>query len=142
MLIADEKIQADLITKLKTITAVTNLLGDGVNGVKELEWQGDTFTYPLVRLDLEQNDYVFVEQERCQLYVIEFSLYIKSEQRSSKQCSQIKSLLESNLTGIGWHGTYANYTRLRLMDSVLAVRESELVWRSQLKYLTRLQNLP
>ena len=141
-MISDNLVQQDLITKLKTIATVTNVLGDGVSGIKELEWQGDTFKYPCVRLDLESNEYVFDEQELCQLYSIEFSLYIFSEERSSKQCSQIKGLLENYLTGIGWTGTNAKYTRLRLIDSVPAVREDERTWRSQLKYRTKVQILP
>jgi hypothetical protein len=138
-IISDELVQADLITKVKAITTVTNLLLDGTSGVKELQWQGDSFQYPAVRIDLEDNGYVFDEQERCQLYKIEFSIYIFSQERSSKQCSQIKGLLETALTGLGWHGTNANYLRLRLMDSVPAVREDERTWRSQLRYGTKVQ---
>ena len=52
-MIADNLVQADLITKLKSIASVTNVLGDGILGIKELEWQGDEFKYPCVRLDLE-----------------------------------------------------------------------------------------
>lgn len=141
-MISDELVQADLISKLKTISTVTSILGDGVSGIRELQWQGDTFLYPCVRLDLEQNEYVFDEQERCQLYQIEFSLYIFSEERSSKQCSQIKGLLENYLTGKGWTGTYGKYTRLRLVDNMPAVREDATTWRSQIKYQTRVQTLP
>ena len=66
-MIADNLVQADIITKLKSIVAVTNLLGDGVSGIKELEWQGDDFKYPCVRLDLENVGYEFDEQENCGL---------------------------------------------------------------------------
>ena len=141
-MISDELLQADLVSKLKRIASVTSLLPDGTSGIRELQWQGDTFQYPCVRLDLEQNEYVFDEQERCQLYQIEFSLYIFSEERSSKQCSVIKGLLENYLTGKGWTGTNAKYTRLRLIDSVPAVREDMTTWRTQLKYRTRVQVLP
>lgn len=139
-MISDELIQADLITKLKTFTNVTSVLGDGVNGIKELQWQGDTFTYPCVRLDLETNGYEFDEQERCSLYYVEFSLYIFSQERSSKQASQIKGLLENNLTGLGFTGANAKYNRLRLVESVPAVREDSRTWRTSLKYRTRLTN--
>ena len=141
-MISDELIQSDLIAKLKTIASVTSILPDGTSGIRELQWQGDTFLYPCVRLDLEQNEYVFDEQERCQLYQIEFSLYIFSEERSSKQCSQIKGLLENYLTGKGWTGTNSKYTRLRLIDNMPAIREDANTWRSQIKYMTRIQVLP
>lgn len=136
-MISDELLQADLITKLKGITSVTSLLPDGVGGIKELQWQGDNFQYPCVRLDIEDAGYEFDDQERCNLNFVEFSVYIFSEERSSKQCSQIKGLLEKAMTGRGWNGAYARYNLLRLLDNVPAVRESELVWRSQLRYRTR-----
>jgi hypothetical protein len=139
-MISDNLIQQDLITKLKTITSVTSILADGVNGIKELQWQGDDFLYPAVRLDLISTGYEFDEQARCSLYNAEFILYIFSEERSSKQCSQIKGLLENFLTGLGWTGTNAKFTKLRLIDSVPAVREDERTWRSQLQYQTLIQN--
>lgn len=141
-MISDELLQADIIAKLKTITVVTNLLLDGTSGIKELQWQGDSFQYPCVRLDLEDNRYEFDEQERCQLQYAEFSIYVFSQERSSKQSSQIKGLLATYLTGLGFTGTYAKYTRLILLDSVPAVREDERTWRTQIKYGTRVQTLP
>ena len=142
MLIPDEKIQADLITKLKTIATVTSLLTDGTSDIKELQWQGDDFHYPAVRLDLERNEYTLDEQERCGLYKVEFSVYVFSQERSSKQASKIKGLLENALTAVGWNGTYAKYIKLHLLDSVPAVRESEVVWRTQLRYGTKVTALP
>lgn len=140
-MISDELVQADLIAKLKTISSVIALLPDGTSGIKELQWQGDTFQYPCVRLDLENNEYQFDEQERCRLYRIEFSVYGFSQERSSKQCSNIKGILENYLTGLGFTGTNAKYSRLRLTDNVPAVREDERTWRSQLRYQTRITPL-
>lgn len=140
-MISDYQLQADLIAKLKTITSVVALLPDGVNGIKELQWQGDTFQYPAIRLDIEDGGYEFDEQERCNLYFVEFSVYVFSQERSSKQCSQIKGLLENYLTGLGFTGTYAKYNRLRLEDSVPAVRQDERTFRCQVKYRTRLTSI-
>lgn len=140
-MLSDEYIQSDLIAKLKTITSVVALLPDGASGIKELQWQGDTFQYPAVRLDLESNDYEFDEQDRCNLWRVEFSIYVFSQERSSKQCSTIKGLLENYLTGLGFTGTYAKYSRLRLIDNVPAMREDSNTWRSQIRYSTRLTSL-
>ena len=141
-MISDNDIQSDLITKLKTITSVTALLGDGVSGIKELQWQGDSFLYPCVRLDIEDVGYEYDEQERCGLDFAEFSVYVFSQERSSKQCSQIKGLLENYLTGLGFTGANGKYNRLRLMDNVPAVREDDRTWRTQIRYRTRLTQLP
>lgn len=138
-MLADNLIQQDLITKLKAIPTGTAYLGDGASGIRELEWQGDTFTYPNIRLDIESTNYVFDEQEKCALYLVEFSLYFFSQERSSKQGSQIKGLFENYFTGLGWTGANCKFNRLRLVDNIPAVRADEITWRSQLKYETRVQ---
>lgn len=141
-MISDELVQADLIAKLKTISSVTSLLPEGTAGIKEYQWQGDTFQYPAVRFDLEVNDYEFDEQKMCNLWRVEFSIYIFSQERSSKQCSMIKGLLENYLTGLGFTGTNAKYSQMRLErgGNVPSVRQDERTWRSQLRYSTRLTN--
>lgn len=140
-MLSDEKIQADIIAKLKTITSVTSLLPEGQSGIKELQWQGDEFRYPGVRLDLEDNTYEFDEQERCQLQVTEFSVYIFSEEKSSKQCSTIKGLLATALVGLGFTGTNAKYVRFRLVDNIPAIRQDERTWRSQLRFRSFVGNI-
>ena len=134
-------VQADLIAKLKATTSLTSVLPSGTYSIKEYEWQGDEFQYPNVRFDLEDNRYELDEQEKCQLQNIEFSIYIYSEQRTSKECSQIKGVIATALIGLGFTGTYAKYTRLRLMENIPAVRVEERVFRSQLKLTTFVQNL-
>lgn len=140
-MISDDKLQADIITKIKSIPSLISVLPEGASGVKELQWQGDTFQYPAVRLDIEDSGYEFDEQERCNLYFVEFSIYSFSQERSSKQCSQIKGIMENYLTGLGFTGTYAKYNKLRLVDSVPAVREDERTFRCQIKYRTRLTSI-
>lgn len=125
------------MTKIKSLGSITT----GTSDIREFEWQGDEFTYPNIRLDLEDNRYEFNEQERCALQTIEFSVYIYSEQRSSKQCSYIKGLVASALIGLGFTGTYAKYTRIRLLENIPAIRVSEREFRSQLKLTTFVQNL-
>lgn len=134
-MISDQSIQADLITKIKAIVTGTSYSTE----VRELEWQGDNFTYPNLRLDLETNEYVFDEQELCTLQYTEFSIYVFSQERSSKECSTIKGLLATALVGLGFTGLYAKYSSLRLVDNVPAVREGDRTWRSQIRLGTRVQ---
>ena len=136
-MIGDHEIQADLMTKIKSLGSITT----GTSDIREFEWQGDEFTYPNIRLDLEDNRYEFVEQQRCSLQTIEFSVYIYSEMRSSKQCSYIKGLVANALIGLGFTGQYAKYTHIRLMENIPAIRVSEREFRSQLKLTTFVQNL-
>lgn len=136
-MIGDEVVQAAIIAKLKSLAPFGNVQS---GEIKELEWQGDTFTYPAIRVDLETNEYVFDEQERCMLQYVEFSVYVFSEQRSSKECSQIKTLVSNALVGLGFNNTThgVRFSRLRLVDNVPAVRESERAWRSQIKLGSRI----
>ena len=136
-MISDEKVQSDIITKIKSIVTGTSYSAE----VRELQWQGDNFTYPNLRLDIENNDYVFDEQELCTLQYAEFSIYVFSQERSSKECSTIKGLLATALVGLGFTGSYAKYNRLRLVDNIPAVREDERTWRSQIRLGTRVQVL-
>ena len=136
-MIPDWQIQADIITKIKSTPSITT----GTSDIHEFEWQGDEFTYPNIRLDLEDNRYEFNEQERCQLQTVEFSIYVYSEQRSSRECSYVKGLVANALIGLGFTGTYAKYTHIRLLENIPAIRISEKVFRSQLKLTTFVQNL-
>jgi hypothetical protein len=136
--IGDEVIQAGLIARLKTYPSPTGAFTNSTE-IRELGWQGDEFVYPNIRLDLEDNRYYFDEQKRCQLQEVEWSIYVFSEQRSSKQSSQIKTEIINFLVGNGWTSLAHNirFTSPRLIENVPAVRESERVWRCQARFSSR-----
>ncbi len=138
-MISDEVIQAAIIAKLRTLTTLTDLLGDKVSGVKEFQWQGDTFSYPALRLDLESNDWSFDDYGRCTAQDVEFSLYFYSEERSSKQCSQLKGTAINLLVGKGFTQNGLRFGEVRITQggNVPAIREDEVTWRSQAKLSTR-----
>lgn len=138
-MISDEVIQAALIAKLKSFTALTDLLVEGASGIKEFQWQGDTFKYPAVRLDLENNEWSFDVTGKCTLQDVEFSLYFYSEERSSKQCSQIKGVAMNSLIGHGFTQNGLRFSEIRLDrgGNIPAIREDERTWRSQVKLSTR-----
>lgn len=138
-MIGDETVQTAIIAKLKSTPTITTVLG-GPNEIRELQWQGDEFTYPNIRVDLESNNFAFDEQERCNLQYVEFSIYIFSEERSSKQCSQIKTIVENALIGLGFSNPSLGikFSRIRKIDSVPAIREDERTWRSQIRFGSRI----
>lgn len=142
-MIGDELVQAAIIEKIKTLAPIGNPASGqlvGVNEIKEIYWQGDSFSYPNVRVDLENNEWAFSEQENCQLQYAEFSIYVFSEERSSKQCSQIKSSIINSLNGIGFTSTLhgVKFSRLRMIENIPAIRETERLWRSQIKFGSRI----
>lgn len=132
-MISDEIVQAAIISKLKSLTSLTARLGDGVLGIKEFSWQGDTFTYPAVRVDIEENEFYFDDQEKCLLQRVEFSVYIYTEDRSSKVCSEIKGLVANGLIGFTATANNIKFTPIRLVDNVPAIREDDRTWRSQIR---------
>ena len=138
-MLGDEVIQAAIVEKLKSL-APFGLVQS--MEVRELSWQGDTFTYPNIRVDLESNEWVFDEQERCNLQYVTFSIYIFSEQRSSKECSQIKTLIINALVGMGFTSVtqQVKFSRLRMVDNVPAIREDANTWRSQVQFGSRISN--
>lgn len=134
-MLGDEAIQAAIISKLKSLAPYS---GVASGEIREVEWQGDAFTYPNIRIDLEMNEWAFDEQEKCMLQYTEFSIYAFSEQRSSKQCSQIKTAVINALAGIGFTSNSVKFNRLRLVDNVPAVRQDSNTWRSQVKFGSRI----
>ena len=136
-MIGDEQIQAAIISKLKSLAPYG---GVASTEIRELEWQGDVFTYPNIRVELETNEWEFDEQEKCMLQYVEFSAYCFSEQRSSKECSQIKTAIINAIGGIGFTTNSTKFMRLRLVDNVPAVRQDERTWRSQVKFGSRVNN--
>ncbi len=139
-MIGDEVVQAAIIAKLKSLAPFGAVAS---TEVKELEWQGDSFTYPNIRVDLEENNFYYDEQLQCNLQNVEFSVYIFSEQRSSKEASQIKTLVINSMVSGGFsNSTYSvRFLPVRIMDNVPAIRESERTWRAQVKFGTKVSNL-
>lgn len=135
-MIGDEVIQAAIITKLKSLSPYGNV---SQSEIKEWEWQGDSFTYPNIRVELEDNRFEFDEQAKCSLQYTEFSVYIFSEQRSSKECSQIKTLVANSMIGVGFSNQTlgVRFSEIRVVDNVPAIRQDERTWRSQIKLSSR-----
>lgn len=139
-IIGDEVIQAAIIAKLKTLAPFGVVAS---TEIRELEWQGDSFTYPNIRVELEDNTPYYDEQLRCGIQRVEFSVYVFSEQRSSKEASQIKTLLTNALVGDGFsNSTYSvRFLPIRILDNVPAIREDERIWRAQIKFGSKISSL-
>ena len=133
-MIGDEIIQQAIITKLKSLAPFSSSFGQvAMDEVREFDWQGTTFTYPNVRVDLENNRFYYDEQRMCTLQVAEFSVYIYSEQKSSKECSQIKTSVINSFSG----GFTSNGIRIldpRILENMPALREDSRTWRSQVRF--------
>lgn len=137
-IIGDEVIQAAIIAKLKSLAPFGAVAS---TEVRELEWQGDSFTYPNIRVELEDNTPYYDEQLRCGIQRVEFSVYVFSEQRSSKEASQIKTLVTNALVGDGFSNSTIRFLPIRILDNVPAIREDDRTWRAQVKFGTKVSSL-
>lgn len=139
-MIGDEVIQAAIIAKLKALAPFQSVAS---TEVRELEWQGDEFTYPNIRVELEDNSPYFDEQLNCTLQGVEFSVYCFSQQRSSKECSQVKTAVINAMVSNGFSNSSLNikFLPVRVADNVPAIRQDERTWRSQIKFSSKVSNL-
>lgn len=137
-IIGDEVIQAAIIAKLKLLAPFGAVVS---TEIRELEWQGDSFTYPNIRVELEDNTPYYDEQLRCGIQRVEFSVYVFSEQKSSKEASQIKTLVTNALVGDGFSNSTIRFLPIRILDNVPAVREDDRTWRAQIKFGSKVSSL-
>ncbi len=88
-----EDTQVAWIAYLRSKPQVTSLLAGGANEIKELEWQGEVFSYPNIRVSV---DY-YPSVNGCG--PDDFDLYIDvfSEEKSSKQAVHIAEVLQNLL---------------------------------------------
>jgi hypothetical protein len=124
-----EQAQAGLITYLKSITALITVLGDATH-IKEYFWQGSDFVYPGVRLQMGIEK--AQGEPNCGKWLLPFYVMCFSEQKSSKQCSQIASIVATmhgfqpgQLNGV-------DFVRLYVDQIVPPIRQDELTWRSEI----------
>ena len=123
-----EQVQAGLITYLKGLTALVTALGSS-SQIKEYFYQGTDFVYPGVRLMMGSAK---AEGEpNCNKWLLPFYVMCYSEQKSSKQASQLASIVGSihgkqpgSLNGV-------KFTRIYVDAMVPPIRQDELTWRSE-----------
>lgn len=90
-MITNDIIQAGILSKLKSLSAITALVG---SEIREIFWQGTEFGFPAVRVDLSPTS---PSIEGCNYSDIDFSIHVASESASSFQCSQIQGIIANSL---------------------------------------------
>lgn len=123
-----ETAQAAIISYLKSMTALVTILGNA-SQIKEYFWQGTDFVYPGIRL---QMGIARAQGEpNCGRWLLPFYVLCFSEEKSSKQCSQIASIVATmhglqpgQLNGV-------DFVRFYVDQIVPPIRQDELTWRSE-----------
>jgi len=121
----NDDIQTGLVAYLKAQTTVVALLASGTS-IKEDQWQGTTFVYPAVRVDLGPQ----LPKANCNASDVTFSILCYSEDPSSREGDELAGTVNNTL-----HiKAFTNRSvRFSIYSQVLipAIREDDRTWRSE-----------
>lgn len=124
-----EQAQAALISYLKSITSLVTALGTA-GQIKEWSWQGDDFVYPAVRLQMgiARSE----DEPDCGRWTLPFYVMCFSEKPSSKEASQLASIVGAYLHGKQPGTLNGVLFRRFIVDSLVPpIRQDSLTWRSE-----------
>ena len=134
-MIPNNTVQAAIISYLKSKPTIVALLVDNTgvahsDEIREVEWQGDTFSYPNIRVDLGTQEDAIAENN-CDISNITFSILVFSEMYSSKEANSMLGVIaglmnKKSITSGGVH-----FVRV-ICTLVPAIRKDERTWRSEL----------
>lgn len=131
-MISNELIQAAIVAKAQATTALTALLGGGVDGIRELNWKGTDFTYPCVRIALEGQTDLTDTNTSCPSQV-DFSFYVFSEKASSKEANQIAGIIVTAFRGLSFAQNTVKFVKIRIQENIPAIAQDERTWRAQIR---------
>jgi hypothetical protein len=126
-----EEVQIALLAYLKAQASLVTLLTVS-NNIKETQWQGTDFVYPAVRVG---ND-VLPSQDGCKPDEVEGAILCFSEQKSSKQCSQIASEVSKILHRLSFTSPVNSVKFMRIYVTRVTYPsqvEGTTIWQSQVQ---------
>lgn len=136
-MISDELVQAGIIAKLKANLALTTFLTDRSAGdeIRENQWQGRSFVYPAIRVDLLTQ----TEPGNPPCYSqTAFNVFAFTEGDSSKEAGILAGLIDTALIRKKFDGTGYNSGVVSSLGAVPPIRTSERVWQALRQYQANL----
>ena len=131
-------IAAAIITNLKADASLIAFLTrfGCENEIRELDYQGDTFLYPCVRVDVgteNPND-----DGVCHDTVsgLAFRVYCFSERNSSYECSELAKLVYDALNRYQLTGTGFSTTRMVAASLTRPTRTPDRIWQTLIPFTT------
>ena len=101
-------------------------------GVSELNWRGDVFSYPNVRIGLEsQTD--LTPDSNCTPVIIDWSTYIFSEKHSSLEADEIAGLIAVYFKDLNFSANGIRFVRVQILENIPALQEDSNTWRAQVR---------
>lgn len=126
-----DEVQIALLAYLKAQTSLTSLLANS-GQIKETQWQGEDFSYPAIRTG---ND-ILPSQDGCSPDGVEGTVYIFSEQKSSKQCSLVAAEVSRILHRLSFTSPVNGVKFMRIYVTRVTYPnqlEGTTIWQSQVQ---------
>ena len=124
-MLSNDDIQAGLIAYLKADTTIVALLAAGTS-IKEDQWQGTTFVYPAVRVDLG----IQLPRANCDGAETTFSILCYSEDASSQEADELAGTVNDQLHRKAFTKSSIRYS-IYSQGLIPAIREDDRTWRSE-----------
>ena len=126
-MLRNDQVQAGIVAYIKAQSDITSLLKDGVDEVREDNWQGREFTYPNIRVRLIDNQ---PSEPECNLHSVILSFLVFSEDPSSQEADRIAGIINNTLHGKSFQSNNISFS-MRTTSLVPAIRSDERTWRAE-----------
>ena len=126
-----DEVQIALLAYLKAQTSLTVLLASA-GQIKETQWQGVDFVYPAVRLGLD----VMPNKQDCPPDEVEGSVFVFTEDKSSRRCSQISGEVSRILHRLSFTSAINGVKFMRIYvvkEPYPTQSEGSTIWQSQVQ---------
>ena len=131
-MIANDQVKEAVVSILKANATLIALLPDGLQGVRERGWRGNQFGFPNVRVDLEpQRDQT--PDSNCTPVIQDWSIYVYSEQHSSKEADQIAGIIANLFQSRFFVENGIKFARVNILENIPAFPDDENTWRAQVR---------
>jgi hypothetical protein len=131
-MIPNDQVKETIVSRLKSLSSLVNLLPDGLKGIRELYWRGTDFAYPNVRVEIE-NQTDAIPNPDCLPAYVDFSIYVFSEHRSSQQADDIAGIIVAYIRGSSITINTVKFSKVAVLENIPATPESEITWRAQIR---------
>jgi|SRR5688572_17329143 len=132
-MIPNNTVQASIVAQTQLVPTLTGtVLPDGARGVSEVNWRGDEFDYPNVRVGLESQTDATPDSD-CTPVFVDWSVYVFSEKHSSFEANEIAGLIVVYFKGRNFTSNGLRFARVEILENIPALQEDSNTWRAQIR---------
>lgn len=130
----NDEIQSSIVSYLKSVSAIYNLLitldnASGTSEIREDQWQGTEFDYPNIRVRMIDNKPI-IDNPDCSATIFTVSIMSFSQDASSWEADKIAGIISTSVNGKTFT-TLGVEIYLRTLNLIPAVRSDVHTWRAE-----------